>query len=219
MKRSHRVYDVVKRLLDVVTALFALVLLSPVMLVVALLVRRKLGSPVLFRQQRPGRRGVLFNNLKFRTMRAAPAGVEGAAIQASDEGRLTSLGRRLRSTSLDELPEFWNVLVGDMSVVGPRPLLREYLARYNAEQARRHEVRPGITGWAQVNGRNATTWEERFAMDVWYVDNRSFLLDAKIVWMTFAVVISRKGVSAEGSTTMPPFDPGAHSTADEEPES
>jgi sugar transferase EpsL len=206
VKRSHRVYDAVKRLGDVVVSALLLVLLSPVLAVVAVLVRAKMGSPVLFRQRRPGRDGRPFTVLKFRTMLAAP---EGSSVEAvtSDALRITPLGRFLRSTSLDELPELWNVLVGDMSLVGPRPLLSEYLGRYNETQARRHEVRPGITGWAQVNGRNATSWEERFDMDVYYVDHRSLGLDLRIVWMTIATVLRREGISAEGSATMEPFDP------------
>lgn len=206
MKRSHRVYDAVKRLLDIAASAALLVLLSPLLLLTALLVRVNLGSPVLFAQQRPGRNGRVFTLYKFRTMQAAE-GLRDVSAVASDAERLTRFGRFLRSTSLDELPELWNVLLGHMSIVGPRPLLVEYLARYNAQQARRHEVRPGVTGWAQVNGRNAVNWDERFAMDVWYVDNRSFLLDLEIVLMTFAAVVKRTGVSAEGRATMAPFDP------------
>jgi lipopolysaccharide/colanic/teichoic acid biosynthesis glycosyltransferase len=209
VKRSHRAYDAVKRLLDIVASAALLVVLSPLLLVIALLVRVNLGSPVLFAQQRPGKNGRIFTLYKFRTMQVASAERDVEAV-ASDAERLTRFGRVLRATSLDELPELWNVLVGQMSIVGPRPLLVEYLERYNSEQARRHEVRPGITGWAQVNGRNAVDWDERFAMDVWYVDNRSFLLDAKIAWMTIAAVVKREGVSAEGQATMEPFDPDVH---------
>lgn len=215
-KRSHRAYDALKRLLDVAGAATALVIFSPVMLIVSILVRLKLGSPVIFRQRRPGKGGRLFTMYKFRTMRdpAAenPATAEphdAIAAVATDADRLTPLGRQLRAASLDELPELFNVILGDMSLVGPRPLLPEYLERYNEQQARRHEVRPGVTGWAQVNGRNATTWDERLAMDVWYVDNRSLPLDLRILAMTVGTVLRREGVSAEGQATMEPFDPRA----------
>lgn len=214
MKRSHRAYDTAKRLLDVVASGVALIALSPVFLVLGLMVRSKLGSPVTFQQRRPGRNGQLFTVFKFRTMRDAPANVDAVTAVASDGERLTAFGRKLRSTSLDELPELVNVLKGDMSIVGPRPLLVEYLDRYNDVQARRHEVRPGLTGWAQVNGRNAASWHERLAMDVWYVDHRSFTLDARIVFMTIGAVFSREGISAEGSATMPPFDPHADAAHD-----
>ncbi len=225
MKRSHRAYDSVKRLLDVVVAAVLLVVLSPVLLVVALLVRVRLGSPVLFRQQRPGKDGKLFTLYKFRTMKP-PSAAPGREVPGESQGdaeavstdaeRLTRFGRALRATSLDELPELWNVLLGQMSIVGPRPLLVEYLERYNKEQARRHEVRPGITGWAQVNGRNAVDWDERLAMDVWYVDNRSLLLDLKILLMTVSTIVKREGVSAEGQATVEPFDPGRGSRRTEE---
>jgi lipopolysaccharide/colanic/teichoic acid biosynthesis glycosyltransferase len=201
------VYDLVKRAGDIVVSAILLVVLSPVLFVVAIFVRLKLGSPVLFRQRRPGKGGRLFTNLKFRSMRDLPATGSAVDAVASDADRLTPFGRFLRASSLDELPELWNVLVGDMSLVGPRPLLPEYLERYNAEQARRHEVRPGITGWAQVNGRNATSWEDRFNMDVYYVDNRSFALDLRVLAMTVGTVLKREGVSSEGSATMEPFDP------------
>ena len=207
MKRSHRLYDAVKRPLDAAVAAFLLVLLAPVLIGVAVAVRLTMGSPVLFRQQRPGLGGRLFTIYKFRTMRRATEQADATIAVASDADRLTRLGSFLRSTSMDELPELWNVVVGDMGLIGPRPLLPEYLPRYNSEQARRHDVRPGITGWAQVNGRNATTWEERFEMDVYYVDNRSFALDARVLWRSIATVLGRKGVSAPGSATMPPFDP------------
>lgn len=216
MKHSHRGYDLVKRPLDLAAGLVLLVLLSPVLLAIALAVLITLGSPVLFCQQRPGKNGRLFTIYKFRTMRRAPAVTNAVSAVASDADRLTPFGRFLRSTSLDELPELWNVLRGEMSFVGPRPLLPEYLLRYDGEQARRHEVRPGITGWAQVNGRNATTWEERFAMDVFYVDNRSLALDARILAMTVAAVLKRKGVSAPGSATMEPFDPARNASSSEE---
>ena len=226
VKRSHTAYDLLKRVADVVVSAVLLVVLSPVFAVVALLVRVKLGSPVIFRQQRPGKDGRLFALYKFRTMLdappdasvvgsgdAAPAPIAADAAVATDAARLTPFGRRLRSTSLDELPELVNVLKGDMSIVGPRPLLPEYLDRYNSEQARRHEVRPGITGWAQVNGRNAVSWDERFKMDVWYVDHRSFALDARISFMTVSAVLSREGVSAPGAETMRPFE-GTAQTAE-----
>jgi lipopolysaccharide/colanic/teichoic acid biosynthesis glycosyltransferase len=206
VKRSHRAYDALKRAADVVVAALALVLLSPVLAVVALLVRVTLGSPALFRQQRPGKDGRLFTLYKFRTMTKDPGAGDIAAV-STDAARLTPFGRFLRSTSIDELPELVNVLKGDMSIVGPRPLLAEYLVRYSPEQARRHEVRPGITGWAQVNGRNAVDWETRFAMDVWYVDHRSLALDLTVLWRTIAAVFAREGISAEGHATMEPFDP------------
>ncbi len=192
-----------KRGLDIVAALVALLLLAPVLLVIGCLVRQKLGSPILFRQVRPGREGRPFRMLKFRTMLDA---TDARGRPLPDPERLTSFGRLLRSTSLDELPELWNVLKGDMSLVGPRPLLMEYLPLYSPEQARRHEVRPGITGWAQVNGRNSLSWEEKFALDVWYVDNRSLWLDVKILWMTVAKVVRRDGISAAGEATMAPFE-------------
>lgn len=180
----------------------ALLLLSPVLFMVMLLVRTKLGSPVLFAQQRPGLGGRVFRIYKFRTMTDA-RGADGELL--SDSERLTRFGALLRSTSLDELPELWNVLKGDMSLVGPRPLLVEYLDRYTPEQARRHEVRPGITGWAQVNGRNALSWEDRFELDVWYVENRSLLLDVKILAMTVWTVLRREGISSAGEATMSEF--------------
>ena len=188
--------------MDIITSLCGLIFLSPVLLVLALLVGRKLGSPVLFRQQRPGLNGKIFTMYKFRTMTDKRDG-EGNLLP--DEDRLPSFGKFLRSTSLDELPELINVLKGDMSLVGPRPLLVQYLPRYSAFQARRHEVRPGITGWAQVNGRNALSWEEKFALDVWYVDNASFNLDLKILWMTVLKIIKREGISQEGQATMSQF--------------
>ncbi|HWR97726.1 MAG TPA: sugar transferase, partial [Candidatus Methanoperedens sp.] len=184
-----------KRALDVTVAAMALLLLSPLLLAAALAVRLRLGRPVLFRQVRPGRGGRPFVLLKYRTMSDAR---DGSGVLLPDAGRLSALGRFLRSTSLDELPELFNVLRGDMSLVGPRPLLTEYLPLYTPEQARRHEVRPGITGWAQVNGRNAISWEERFALDVWYVDNRSLRLDLRILALTVAKVLTREGISQEG---------------------
>lgn len=200
--RRRRVYDSVKRAMDVVLSLGTLIALSPVLLVVALLVRSRLGSPVLFRQVRPGLAGRPFEMIKFRTMLDA-VGPDGQPL--SDAERLTPFGRWLRSTSLDELPELWNVLKGDMSLVGPRPLLMEYLPLYSAEQARRHEVRPGVTGWAQVNGRNAIGWEQKFKLDIWYVDNRSLWMDWRIIAMTLLKIIRRDGIAAEGSATMERF--------------
>jgi len=213
VKRSRRTYDAVKRLLDVIASAIALVVLSPVLLVVALLVRVNLGSPVIFRQERPGKDGRVFAIYKFRSMKPASASSATAAV-ANDAERLTRFGRILRSTSLDELPEFFNVLRGDMSIVGPRPLLTEYLERYSHEQARRHEVRPGITGWAQVNGRNASSWEGRLRQDVWYVDNRSAALDLRILLMTLSTVFARRGISAAGQATMEPFDPTRQAPCD-----
>ena len=191
-----------KRTFDIVLSLLGLIVLSPLLVIVALLVRWQMGSPVLFRQARPGLHGKPFEMIKFRTMRDA---VDAQGQPLPDSERLTRLGRSLRATSIDELPELWNVLKGDMSLVGPRPLLMEYLPLYSTEQARRHEVRPGITGWAQVNGRNAISWEEKFALDVWYVDNRSLWLDLKVLWLTVLKVVSRKGISAAGEATMPKF--------------
>lgn len=187
-----------KRLFDIVISSLLLILLSPVLLVLSILVRITLGSPVLFRQVRPGLHGRPFTMYKFRTM-TDERDDQGRLLP--DEQRLTRLGRFLRSTSLDELPELFNVLKGDMSLVGPRPLLMEYLPLYTAEQARRHEVRPGITGWAQVNGRNAISWEEKFKLDVWYVDNWSFWLDIRILLMTLWKVIIREGISQDGHAT------------------
>lgn len=191
-----------KRVMDISGSLLGLILLAPVMIVLAIMVRVKLGSPVLFRQLRPGRGGLPFVCLKFRTMTDA-RDAQGQLL--SDAERLTRFGRFLRASSLDELPELWNVLCGDMSLVGPRPLRMEYLPLYSSEQARRHEVRPGITGWAQVNGRNALTWEEKFKLDVWYVDHRNFSLDFKILLLTLLRVFQRSGISAEGEATMPKF--------------
>lgn len=191
-----------KRLFDLVVASFALLLLFPVLLLVAWLVHRRLGSPVLFRQVRPGLDGKPFEMVKFRTMRDA---FDTGGNALPDAVRLTPFGRFLRSTSLDELPELWNVIKGDMSLVGPRPLLMEYLPLYSKEQARRHEVRPGITGWAQVNGRNAVSWSEKFALDIWYIDNRSLLLDIRILLLTIKKVVVRDGIVAEGQATASKF--------------
>lgn len=191
-----------KRLIDIVASVFGLLILSPVLLVAAVLVSSKLGRPVLFTQARPGLGGRIFRLYKFRTM-TDERDADGALLPDGD--RLTPFGRFLRATSLDELPELWNVVKGDMSLVGPRPLLVEYLERYTPEQARRHEVRPGITGLAQVSGRNELSWEERFELDVRYVDNRTLWLDAKILAMTFWKVIRREGISSRGHATMPEF--------------
>lgn len=207
MKRSHRAYDALKRAADVIIAALALIVLSPVIALTALVVRASLGSPVLFRQQRPGLSGKPFTLLKFRTMLETDA--QGVAAVSSDAERLTPIGRALRRLSLDELPQLWNVVRGDMSLVGPRPLLMEYLPRYNERQARRHEVRPGITGLAQVSGRNTVAWDDRLDLDVYYVDNRSPGLDLKILLSTAAAVFSRSGVSAHGEATMRPFDPSS----------
>lgn len=192
----------IKRVVDIAGASVGIILVAPVLLVVSLLVLLTMGRPVLFRQQRPGLRGKPFTLYKFRTMRDARS-ASGELLP--DELRLTTFGKWLRSTSLDELPELFNVLKGEMSLVGPRPLLMEYLPRYSPEQARRHEVKPGITGWAQVNGRNALTWEEKFRMDVWYVDHWNLWLDMKILLLTIWKVLKREGISAEGSATMPVF--------------
>lgn len=191
-----------KRVMDMSIAAAALILLTPILILVALLVRFNLGTPILFRQLRPGLDGKAFCMVKFRTMRDA---TDAAGNPLSDAERLTRFGRILRGTSLDELPELWNVLKGDMSLVGPRPLLMEYLPLYSAEQLRRHEMRPGITGWAQVNGRNALEWPAKFAMDIWYVDNHSIWLDLKILIRTVAKVCVRDGISAEGEATMSKF--------------
>jgi lipopolysaccharide/colanic/teichoic acid biosynthesis glycosyltransferase len=191
-----------KRFLDFTAALLGLIVLALPLLLMVALVRRKLGSPAFFRQTRPGMHGRPFQMVKFRTMTDA-RGPDGALLP--DAQRLTSFGRFLRATSLDELPELWNVLKGDMSLVGPRPLLMEYLPLYSPEQARRHEVRPGITGWAQVNGRNALSWEEKFKLDVWYVDHRSLWLDIKVLWLTVKKVLVRDGISAAGEATMSKF--------------
>ena len=191
-----------KRAVDIFGAVIALIALAPLFIVVAITVRLQLGSPIFFHQVRPGRDAKPFRMTKFRTMRDA---VDPRGVMLSDADRLTPLGRALRATSLDELPEFWNVLVGDMSLVGPRPLLMAYLPLYSPEQSRRHRVRPGITGWAQVNGRNALSWDEKFAADSWYVDNQSFALDLRIMAMTVIKVVKRDGIAAEGEATMPMF--------------
>jgi lipopolysaccharide/colanic/teichoic acid biosynthesis glycosyltransferase len=192
----------IKRLFDILASATALVLLSPVIAIVAWQISRKMGSPVLFRQTRPGLNGRPFQMVKFRTMKDA---VDAEGNPLPDSERLTPFGQFLRSSSLDELPELWNVLKGDMSLVGPRPLLMEYLPLYSTEQYRRHEVRPGVTGWAQVNGRNSLSWDEKFKLDVWYVDNRSLWLDIKILFLTVKKVLVRDGISAEGEATMAKF--------------
>jgi len=193
---------VAKRTLDLVLSLLALIVLAPFLLILAAVIRWRLGSPVLFRQERPGMGGRPFMMFKFRTM-LDRTGADGQPLP--DAERLTPFGRRLRGTSLDELPELLNVIRGDMSLVGPRPLLMRYLDRYTPEQSRRHEVRPGLTGWAQVNGRNALAWEAKFALDVWYVDHRSLALDLRILWLTVVKVVRREGISAAGDATMPEF--------------
>lgn len=190
------------RLFDFTIAIVLLVILLPLLLMVSLLVLILLGRPVLFKQQRPGFHGNPFTLYKFRTMKDEYLS-SGEALP--DSARLTRVGKFLRASSLDELPELLNVVVGDMSLIGPRPLLMEYLPLYTARQARRHEVRPGITGWAQVNGRNAVSWDDRLEMDVWYVDNRSFILDLKILWMTIKSVVKHDGICQEGHATMPKF--------------
>lgn len=195
--------DICKRAFDIAVSAALLLCLAPLLLLLAWLIRRKLGTPVLFCQMRPGRHGKLFAMYKFRTMRDA-ADENGKPLP--DAERLTPFGRKLRAASLDELPELWNVLKGDMSLVGPRPLLPEYLPLYNAEQSRRHEVRPGITGWAQVNGRNAISWPEKFRLDVWYVDRRSFWLDIKILLLTVKKVFARDGINSEGEATAAKFE-------------
>ncbi|WHS63175.1 sugar transferase [Pseudomonas sp. G2-4] len=191
-----------KRLSDIVASVCGLLLLAPVIAIVAWQVRRKLGSPVLFRQVRPGLNGEPFEMIKFRSMRDA---VDVVGNPLPDSERMTPFGSFLRSSSLDELPGLWNVLKGHMSLVGPRPLLMEYLPLYSPEQYRRHEVRPGVTGWAQINGRNGLGWDDKFKLDVWYVDNRSFWLDLKIILLTIKKVLVRDGINAEGEATMSKF--------------
>jgi sugar transferase EpsL len=191
-----------KRAFDIGVATVGLGLTLPITLATAAMVRATMGAPVLFRQQRPGRDGKPFQLIKFRTMRDA---TDASGRRLPDADRLTAIGRLLRASSLDELPQLWNVLRGDMSLVGPRPLLMQYLSRYNARQKRRHEVLPGITGWAQVHGRNAVRWEQKFELDVWYVENWSPVLDLRILWRTCREVLSRRGVAAAGHATMPEF--------------
>lgn len=189
----------IKRTLDFIVSFFALILLSPVLIVVSIIIVLTMGRPILFRQERPGLGGRPFTMIKFRTMRDA---CDKYGKPLPDDKRLTKIGKILRSTSLDELPELWNVLKGEMSIVGPRPLLMEYLNLYTNEQARRHDVRPGITGWAQVNGRNAISWEDKFEMDVWYVDHHSLWLDLKILMLTVRKVIARDGISSSDHVTV-----------------
>jgi len=191
-----------KRLMDILFATVILLILSPIILIIAGQIRRKMGAPVLFRQVRPGLDGKPFEMIKFRTMKNA---LDASGAPLPDYERLTPFGQFLRSSSLDEVPELWNVLKGDMSLVGPRPLLMEYLPLYSPEQYRRHEVRPGVTGWAQINGRNSLSWDEKFKLDVWYVDNRSLWLDIKILFLTVKKVLVRDGISAEGEATMSRF--------------
>lgn len=200
MRSLYRNYG--KRILDVLASALALVIFSPLLLILAILVRWRLGSPVLFRQPRPGRDAEPFILVKFRTMSDAR---DDGGRPLPDAQRLGRFGTFLRASSLDELPELWNVLTGAMSMVGPRPLLMDYLPLYSPGQARRHEVRPGLTGWAQVHGRNAVTWEQRFALDVWYVDNMSFAVDMKTLGLTIGNVLTRRGITADGDATMPPF--------------
>lgn len=191
-----------KSLFDKTLALFLIILFSPIYIIVGLLIFMKMGSPILFRQKRPGYKEMIFGIYKFRTM-TNDTDADGNLLP--DEQRLVGVGKFIRSTSLDELPQLFNVLKGQMSFVGPRPLLIEYLDLYNDKQKRRHEVKPGITGWAQVNGRNAISWEQKFEYDVWYVDNQSFLLDMKILWMTFLKVVKRSDISSSSSATMEKF--------------
>ena len=193
----------IKRFIDIVCSGAALIILSPVLLITAILVRKKLGSPVIFKQQRPGFHEKVFSLYKFRSMTDA-RDKDGNLL--SDEDRLPSFGRKLRSTSLDELPELWNIFRGDMSIVGPRPLLVEYLPYYTDEEAHRHDGRPGLTGWAQVNGRNNISWTKKFKLDVWYVDHCSFLLDVKIIFLTIKKVFFREDISKAGEATTVPFD-------------
>ena len=191
-----------KRLFDIVASASGLIILSPVFLILAYLIRKNLGAPVFFTQERPGKDGKPFKMIKFRSMRDA---VDKDGNPLPDSERLTPFGKKLRAASLDELPELWNVLKGDMSLVGPRPLLMSYLPLYNDFQFRRHEMRPGVTGWAQVNGRNAISWDEKFAYDIWYIDHFSLWFDMKILFLTIKKVFIKEGISAEGEATMPYF--------------
>jgi sugar transferase EpsL len=192
----------IKRLFDIISSATGLIVISPLLLILAVLVRLKLGSPILFRQQRPGLGGKAFVIYKFRTMTDQR---DASGNLLPDDQRLPAFGRFLRSTSFDELPELLNVLKGDMSIVGPRPLMMKYLGRYSPEQARRHEVKPGITGWAQVNGRNTVSWEDRFKLDIWYVDNGTFWLDMKIILKSIWMVVAREGITQQGRATMDEF--------------
>ncbi|MFB0583481.1 sugar transferase [bacterium 19CA06SA08-2] len=193
----------IKRLFDLLASFFGLLVLSPLIVIVAWKIRKNLGSPVLFRQTRPGLNGQPFEMIKFRTMKDA---VDKQGNPLPDVERMTAFGNKLRTSSLDELPELWNVLKGEMSLVGPRPLLMQYLPLYDLEQARRHEVRPGVTGWAQINGRNAISWQDKFKLDVWYVDNYSLWLDIKILFLTVKKVFIKEGITAEGHATIKPFE-------------
>jgi sugar transferase EpsL len=192
----------IKRLFDIISSIAGLAVTSPLLIILAILIRLKLSSPILFRQQRPGLRGKAFVIYKFKTMTDQ---CDSSGNLLPDEQRLPAFGRFLRSTSFDELPELFNVLKGDMSIVGPRPLMMKYLDRYSPEQARRHEVKPGITGWAQINGRNAISWEDRFKLDIWYVDNQTFWLDMKIIFKTIRNVIAKEGITQQGRATMDEF--------------
>lgn len=192
-----------KCFVDILVSLTGIIALLPIFIIVSLLIWHQMGRPVLFRQTRPGLHGKPFRMIKFRTMRD---GFDAQGSPLPDSERLTPLGRFLRSSSLDELPELWNVLKGEMSLVGPRPLLMEYLSLYSPEQARRHSIRPGVTGWAQINGRNAISWDQKFVLDIWYVDNYSLWLDLKIICTTIRKVIKREGVAADGEVTMPKFN-------------
>lgn len=196
-----------KRLFDILVSFTLLIILSPVIALVAWKIRKNLGAPVLFKQVRPGMNGKPFEMVKFRTMRDAE---DSNGNILPDAERMTPFGNKLRSSSLDELPELWNVLKGEMSLVGPRPLLMQYLPLYNSEQNRRHETRPGVTGWAQINGRNSLSWSEKFKLDVWYVDNRSFWLDVKILFLTVKKVFVKEGISADGHVTIEPFKGNAN---------
>ncbi len=195
-------YEIIKILSDKIASLLGLIVLSPVLLTLAIIIRLRMGAPVLFRQMRPGKNGCPFVIYKLRTMTGQPGDESG---ESADEVRLTRLGRAIRACSLDELPQLWNVLKGDLSLIGPRPLLMEYLPLYNPEQARRHDVKPGITGWAQVNGRNAVTWDERFKLDLWYINHRSTALDLKIAILSILRIFQRRGVSSQGQATMGKF--------------
>jgi lipopolysaccharide/colanic/teichoic acid biosynthesis glycosyltransferase len=196
------IYKLLKRTFDIAVSLTAIILLSPIILFVSFRVANNIGKPLLYRQQRPGLHGEVFEIIKFRSMRDSE---DEHGLPLPDSERLTPFGKKIRASSADELPGLWNVLKGDMSLVGPRPLLVEYLPLYDEEQAMRHNVRPGITGWAQVNGRNAISWEEKFKLDVWYVENQSFWLDLKILFLTVKKVLVNDGITAEGSVTMPKF--------------
>ncbi|ENC6657304.1 sugar transferase [Aeromonas hydrophila] len=202
-----------KRFFDLIASFFALLLLSPIIILVAWKIRKDLGAPVIFRQVRPGLHGRPFQMIKFRTMKDA---VDAQGNLLPDSERMTSFGNKLRNSSLDELPELWNVLKGEMSLVGPRPLLMQYLPLYSKEQARRHEMRPGVTGWAQVNGRNTISWEEKFKFDVWYIENYSFSLDIRILLLTIKKVFAKEGISAKGHVTIEPFTGSKQEGSDNE---